>query len=166
MPFSIPEVASSPWKEGTGVGGWSQARSGKGSTAIALAVLLLVLGCNGPGRERVTDPAVQLAGTWSLATVDGQPPATVNVKNWELTIDRNGKWSSAGEMQGPWAGMHLSGDGTWKVTAPGRIQYTAGEAHGTLSFQLTANNLILSPDPVLVKPGKPSSVVAVYERMR
>lgn len=124
------------------------------------AALLLLLACNGAERHG------GLEGKWSLVALDGQSPAPFNVKTWELTIDRNGKWSFAGEMQGPWAGMVLSGDGTWKVVAPGRIDYTAGEVHGTLSFELMADSLTLSPDPVLVKPGGRMSVVARYQRAR
>ena len=127
--------------------------------AVALA------GCDGFVGEVAVAPTQQLPSTWSLATVDNDVPARVNIKSWQLSIDNDGNWSYSGEMQGQWAGMQLKGDGRWKVVSPGKIEYTAGDNSGTLTYRVTNDMLTLSPDPVIAKPGGVGSAVTTYSRV-
>lgn len=130
------------------------------------ASLLLLTSCRLKNETRdVSARSDSIVSTWSLVQVDGEPPSRINVKEWRLTIRGNGTWSYAGVMQGPWSGMKLSGDGTWKVVSPDHLEYKAGDNRGILAFALNGKSLTFRPDPVLTKPGGAGEAVTEYERI-
>jgi hypothetical protein len=135
-------------------------------TIVRLAVVLLcflVVGCTRPGKsaEDASIRADDLLGTWLLETVGGDPPGTINIKSWRIVFSTNQQWTYSGEMTGKFAGMHLNGSGTWKVSS-GVLEYTAGENKGRLTPTIRQRILTLSPDPVVMPDGK-TPVVTTYK---
>jgi hypothetical protein len=125
---------------------------------------LLLLSCNGlVGEVDVKAAKPSLVGKWHLVSVNNAQPTAVNVAAWEIEFHEDGTWSYAGEMSGQFAGMKLSGKGTWS-TSGNTLQYTAGDQRGTSGFSLASGQLSLDPDPVIVLPGAKGPVATAYEK--
>jgi hypothetical protein len=132
---------------------------------VIAGTVFLMTACEGFVGEGTGESAEQLVSTWSLAAVDGKSPSDVNIESWRLTLKSDGTWSYSGEMDGAWRGMQLTGDGRWKVVAPGQMEYTAGDNRGTLTYRLAKDTLMLTPDPVIASSSGAAPSMTSYERV-
>jgi hypothetical protein len=115
-----------------------------------------------PGGVAQQPPSTPLIGTWILKTVAGRPPATINIKSWQISFSADGTWKYSGDMMGPFDGTHLQGSGSWTLK-DGILSYTAGSNQGNSKATVKARVLSLSPDPV-VKPGGKTDVDTEYQK--
>jgi hypothetical protein len=124
----------------------------------AFIVCLTVIAAFGCKSQRAEAPSTVsrpggLLGKWKLKSVGGKAPATISIKSWQVEFREQGQWQYSGEMSGQYAGMKLSGSGTWLEQGE-HLEYTAGAGKGKTTVHFDADSLILSPDPVLVLNGR------------
>jgi hypothetical protein len=118
----------------------------------------------GKSAEEASIRANDLLGTWVLETVGGDPPATINIKSWQIAFSTNHQWTYSGDMTGRFAGMQLNGSGTWEISS-GVLEYTAGANKGRSKPTIRQRTLTLSPDPVVMPDGK-RPVVTTYKQAK
>jgi hypothetical protein len=128
-----------------------------GSWRLPAATILLIVAAGRAGQNE------RVVATWELKSVAGRAPETLNIKSWEIAFRRGGRWTYSGEMKGPYEGLKLSGDGTWK-TEGAQIRYAAGDNQGQSEFMIEKNVLTLSPDPVVMPDGK-THAATTYQRV-
>ena len=127
-----------------------------------VSALLLLLLC-APCSPRETSFGDQLVGAWHLETLGGTPAADSAIRQWTIIFRPDGSWSYAGWLKGPWQGMHVSGQGTWKLTRR-TLEFTAGNSSGAAVIDVSRDALVLTPDPVLTSSKGGGAVSATYRR--
>src|SRR5215831_16124697 len=117
---------------------------------LSLGVLTL-LGCSADSNKAARNPEAPnrdaLIGKWRLESIDGQPPASQDIRTWSVEFKPDGKWSYFAQMTERFANMPLTGSGTWKLSS-GVLECNTADIHGRSTVTL-ADSLTLSPDPVI-----------------
>jgi hypothetical protein len=136
----------------------------RGLAATFLFVLALAGGFRCKPAERSWSPQELLVDQWRLTRLGNSPIRSSSISDWTLTFSANGTWRYAGRMGGLWSGTRMRGAGTWSLK--GRtLQLTVNNTVHTAIVQVSLDELILTPDPVLGSPGTGTPVVAIYERL-
>lgn len=118
--------------------------------AAALAILIFTVSTEFQGQTG----GANLSGTWRLAKVGGKDPSSADIKSWQISFRDQNKWEFSGVLSGQYAGMTMSGSGTWLLQGT-QMQYTAGSMNaGQTSIQISNNSLTFSSDPVIRLNGK------------
>jgi hypothetical protein len=135
-------------------------------TRRAFFAFLLLAVCASPGYIVAADStdANSLLGSWVLETVDGEPPADLAIKSWQINFSADHKWTYGGELTEKFPGMQLRGAGEWKINAA-MLEYSAGGDKGQSRVSFRDKLLILTPDPVVVIPKSKTRVVTIYKRI-
>ena len=133
---------------------------------VSMFLFIFVAACGARTDDHmfeISGNEVPLTGAWELVQIGSDPPSSSNIQSWVVTIDKDHKWHYEATMSGPWDGMRLLGDGTWKLSSGG-FEYTAGVNRGTSRLDVSDTTLVLSPDPVITLPGGKGSVDCTYKR--
>jgi hypothetical protein len=94
----------------------------------------------------------QLVDKWRLVRAGDEPPSSFEIKSMQIEFARDGTWTSAIEMQGPFAGISMKGGGKWSLTG-GIVSYTSGHNSGTSRPRFESGRLVLDPDFTIRKDG-------------
>jgi hypothetical protein len=118
-----------------------------------------------PGAQSPAAETFTLVGTWSLASVNGAPISTQQLKSHQVHFVEDGTWTFTSEMTGRYEGMHLEGSGTWKFSEA-TLEYTAGANSGVSTATMDASTLTLDPDPVISPSAGTEKARTSYGRTR
>jgi hypothetical protein len=127
---------------------------------VALTSACWLQGCN---QSPQTPPSpTSITGRWRLQTIAGRAPGAFNIDQYEAEFQTNGTWTYNATMAGRYAGTHMKGSGTWKLTGD-VLEYSAGANTGRTAITVSDKVLTFSPDPVVMPDGKTPSPTK-YER--
>lgn len=107
--------------------------------------------------------AAEIRGTWALIRADGLSLSAFNIKSQTVELLDDGTMRTAIEMQGPFDGVSMSGDGTWKLGTDGVVSITMGETSDRCRVRLEGGHLLVDPD-FLVRRGGKEPVTGEYQR--
>jgi hypothetical protein len=136
------------------------------SWMLSLCWLAVAIGGCDAGRlsERSTTDMIRtedFIGKWRLVRAGGEAPSALNIKSLQIDIAADGTWTSAVEMQGPFAGMTMKGGGSWSLVE-GVVSYTSGVYAGKSRVRMESGRLVVDPDFAVLKDGK-TEVIGEYE---
>lgn len=147
----------------------------KRAIVLALLACLPLVGCG-----KATPPAetagkavagsdnaaeARLVGRWKLTMVNGQNPASINLKTYEIEFLKDNHWKLEAAMKADSQGRikRLKSAGIWKIDN-GVMSYTVGRNKGVTKLTLKDDSLTLSPDPA-IRPGGKTLATTAYARI-
>src|SRR4029077_16633288 len=111
----------------------------------ALVAIFLFVTCDGfigeVGIKSSAKPS--LLGDWTLASVNHNPPSSVQVEAWSITFNPDGTFRYRRSLTGASAGLRVVCHGTWKLTSPGRIEFTVGNNRSRCTLEMRGEELSL-----------------------